>query len=125
MIQVQEGNSMSTPQTSTQIIQMTENACAHVYKLMKRENKEGSALRVSVVGGGCSGLSYKMAFEDKPAESDKVLTFGDLKVLIDPRSALFLSGIVIDFVDGLNGSGFTYQNPNAKRSCGCGTSFSA
>jgi iron-sulfur cluster assembly protein len=107
------------------IVKLTENACQHVSRLMAREKKEGSMLRVSVIGGGCSGLSYKMAFEEKPADGDNVLTFGDLKVLVDPRSSLFLQGIVIDFVDGLNGSGFTYENPNAKRSCGCGTSFSA
>ena len=119
---------MSTPATQqppSQIIQLTDSARAHVYRLMKREGKEGFALRVSVVGGGCSGLSYKMAFEEKPADADKVLDFNGLKVFVDPRSSLFLSGITIDYEDGLNGSGFTYQNPNAKRSCGCGTSFSA
>ncbi|MBN8554686.1 MAG: iron-sulfur cluster assembly accessory protein [Deltaproteobacteria bacterium] len=115
---------MSTAPQS-QVIQLTDSARDHVYRLMQREKKEGSSLRVSVVGGGCSGLSYKMAFEEKPAEADKVLNFNGLQVFVDPRSALFLSGITIDYVDGLNGSGFTYENPNAKRSCGCGTSFSA
>lgn len=112
---------MSAPE----VVKLTDNARDHVKRLMAREKKEGSMLRVSVVGGGCSGLSYKMAFEEKPAEGDKTVEFGDLRVIVDPRSALFLQGIVIDFVDGLNGSGFTYENPNAKRSCGCGTSFSA
>lgn len=107
------------------VVELTPSARDHVIRLMAREKKEGSLLRISVVGGGCSGLSYKMAFEGAPAEGDKVVDYENLKVLVDPRSALFLKGITVDFVDGLNGSGFTYTNPNAKRSCGCGTSFSA
>ncbi len=107
------------------VCQLTENAGAHIRKLMDRQQKAGSILRVSVVGGGCSGMSYKMAFEEKPADGDRVFEQQGLTVTIDPKSALFLSGLVIDYVDDLNGSGFTYQNPNAKKSCGCGTSFSA
>lgn len=107
------------------VLSLTSNAVAHVRRLMEREKKEGSVLRISVVGGGCSGLSYKMAFEAQPTEKDQVVEFEGLKVVVDPRSALFLKGIEVDFVDGLNGSGFTYNNPNAKKSCGCGTSFSA
>lgn len=113
---------MSSP---AKVVQLTEKAKQHVLGLMQRENKVGSLLRVSVVGGGCSGMSYKMAFEEKPATSDVVQDEGSLTVLIDPKSALFLRGITIDYTDGLDGSGFVYQNPNAKRSCGCGTSFSA
>lgn len=111
--------------SQTNVITLTDAACEQVKRLMSREKKEGSVLRISVVGGGCSGLSYKMAFEEKPADGDKVMMFQDVQVIVDPRSALFLQGVVVDFVDGLNGSGFTYENPNAKRSCGCGTSFSA
>lgn len=109
----------------TAVIELTQSAQDHVARLMQREKKEGSVLRVSVVGGGCSGLSYKMSFEEKPADADALIEYSGLKVVVDPRSALFLKGITVDYVDGLNGSGFTYTNPNAKRSCGCGTSFSA
>ncbi len=107
------------------VVDLTSSAQEHVLNLMKREKKEGSILRISVVGGGCSGLSYKMAFEAQPADGDSVIQYQGLQVVVDPRSALFLKGITVDYVDGLNGSGFTYSNPNAKKSCGCGTSFSA
>ncbi len=113
------------PITGVGPVTLTHAAVEHVKKLMERDQKIGSLLRVSVVGGGCSGLSYKMAFEAQPAAQDQVAEFEGLKVIVDPRSSLFLKGIEIDYVDGLDGSGFTYNNPNAKRSCGCGTSFSA
>ena len=119
---------MSAPASQmppTTLIDLTPTAREHVLRLMSREKKEGSGLRVSVVGGGCSGMSYKMSFESAAAAADNVMEFDGLKVFIDPKSALFLKGIQIDYVDGLNGAGFTYQNPNAKKSCGCGTSFSA
>ena len=109
------------------IIELTPSARAHVSGLMKRENKPHSFLRISVVGGGCSGMSYKMSFEDKAADGDSVVSYDSegVRVLVDPRSSLFLKGIEVDYQDGLNGAGFTYNNPNAKKSCGCGTSFSA
>ncbi len=110
---------------STPVCEMTENASAHVKRLMEKQNKAGSILRVSVVGGGCSGMSYKMSFEEAPATGDVVFEHHGVRVVVDPRSALFLRGLTIDYVDDLNGSGFTYENPNAKKSCGCGTSFSA
>ena len=113
------------PTSSNEIVLLTEASSAQISRLMAKENKSGSALRVSVVGGGCSGLSYKMSFEETPTTTDTVSEQFGFKVLIDPKSALFLKGITIDYVDGLNGAGFTFQNPNAKRSCGCGTSFSA
>lgn len=107
------------------ICALTENATNHIKKLMEKQNKANSILRVSVMGGGCSGLSYKMAFEDQPASGDAEYEQFGVRVVVDSRSALFLKGLVIDYVDDLNGSGFSYQNPNAKRSCGCGSSFSA
>lgn len=82
-------------------------------------------LRVMVVGGGCSGMSYKLAFEkEAPTEKDKLLKFEEVEVLVDNKSGLFLEGIEIDFSDGLDGTGFTFNNPKAKRTCGCGSSFS-
>jgi iron-sulfur cluster assembly protein len=115
----------ASPNSISPVLELTASASEHVRTLMKKESKVGASLRVSVVGGGCSGLSYKMGFEDQPASGDKVFEQNGVQLLIDPRSALFLSGMVIDYVDGLNGSGFTFSNPNAKKSCGCGTSFSA
>lgn len=79
-------------------------------------------LRVRVVGGGCSGFSYQLAFE-APQPLDQVFEHAGVKVVVDPKSYLYLNGTEIDYVDGLNGAGFTLRNPNAKGSCGCGSSF--
>lgn len=91
---------------------------------LKSLQEDDKALRIAVVGGGCSGLSYKMSWEVEPNEGDKVTVVDGLPIVIDPKSFLFIRGIELDFSDGLNGTGFTWNNPNAKRSCGCGTSFS-
>ena len=106
-------------------IDLTEKAAAQVKLIQERESRVGSALRVSVVGGGCSGLSYKLSFEDGPKERDKVFEKFGVQMVIDPKSLLFLKGILVDFTDGLTGQGFVFTNPNAKSTCGCGTSFSA
>lgn len=91
----------------------------------KITNENQVRLRVMVVGGGCSGMSYKLAFEkNPPTDKDKVLEFDDVQVLVDVKSGLFLDGIQIDFSDGLEGTGFNFNNPKAKRTCGCGSSFS-
>lgn len=87
--------------------------------------REGDkALRVSVVGGGCSGLSYKLGWEDKPNDGDRVTIVNGVSIIVDPKSFLFIQGIELDYTDGLDGQGFQFNNPNAKRSCGCGSSFS-
>ena len=80
-------------------------------------------LRLAVIGGGCSGLQYKIEFSDKK-EKDNVLSFGEVEVLIDPKTSIYLKGVVLDFNDGLNGKGFVFKNPNAANTCGCGESFS-
>lgn len=108
----------------TPLLHFTEMAAEHLLKLMKRDNRPQSSLRISVVGGGCSGFSYQMAFEDQIAEQDQVFEEKGVKLVIDSKSALFLKGLTVDFQDDLNGSGFVFQNPNAKKSCGCGSSFS-
>jgi iron-sulfur cluster assembly protein len=105
--------------------EVTEKAAKQLISVQAREGKQDFFLRVSVVGGGCSGFSYKMSFEDKQNEGDKVFEHFGVKVLIDPKSLLFLDKTQLDFSDGLNGQGFTFQNPNAKTTCGCGSSFSA
>ena len=102
---------------------LTESAKKQVGRLRENGHTAADYLRVSVVGGGCSGFSYKMDFDKQPAEYDKVFNFGELMVLIDPKSYLYLQGVELDFDDGLEGKGFAFQNPNAKRTCGCGSSF--
>lgn len=107
-----------------EIIQITDKAIQQIQTIAKEENPEGKkGLRLAVTGGGCSGLSYKIEFSDQK-EKDNILQFGDVKVLIDPKSVIYLKGIVLDFKDGLNGKGFVFDNPNAKNTCGCGESFS-
>jgi iron-sulfur cluster assembly protein len=106
------------------LIDITEKALAQIQSIATSENPDGKkGLRLAVTGGGCSGLSYKIEFSE-PREKDNVLVFGEVKVLIDPKSTIYLKGIVLDFKDGLNGKGFIFDNPNAKNTCGCGESFS-
>jgi iron-sulfur cluster assembly protein len=118
-------NSSSPPPNANALIQLTEKAAVQVRQIKERENRPDALLRVSVVGGGCSGLSYKLSFEDQPKEKDQITEAFGIKIITDPKSLLFLKGIVLDFTDGLEGQGFVFTNPNAKQSCGCGTSFSA
>jgi iron-sulfur cluster assembly protein len=106
------------------LINITDKALQQIKNIATTENTDGTkGLRLAVTGGGCSGLSYKIEFSEVK-EKDNVLTFGDIKVLIDPKSTIYLKGIVLDFKDGLNGKGFVFENPNAKNTCGCGESFS-
>lgn len=106
------------------MLTVTEAAAAKLKDLIAREGAEGQALRVRVRGGGCSGYEYQLAF-DTPQEGDEVIEQRGVKVLVDPKSLLFLAGTEIDFEDGLTGAGFALKNPNAKGSCGCGQSFQA
>ena len=106
------------------VIHVTEKAAAQVKALMAKEGLEGHGLRVSVAGGGCSGLSYRLNFEKQPAEGDKVFEEHGVRVFMDQKSLVVLNGTTLDFTDGLSGTGFVFNNPNAKSSCGCGSSFS-
>ena len=109
------------------MINVTPKALNEIRRIQSQDPvaNEGN-LRVQVVGGGCSGMSYKLGFDKEPvAASDKVFEHEGVKILVDAKSYLFLSGTELDFSDGLNGTGFVFNNPNAKRTCGCGTSFSA
>jgi iron-sulfur cluster assembly accessory protein len=106
-------------------IVLTDGAIQKVRSAMKREGAgPEKALRLGVVGGGCSGFSYTMGF-DEPKSDDAVFTFDDVKVVIDPASREYLDGTIIDYVTGLHGAGFKFENPKATRTCGCGSSFSA
>jgi iron-sulfur cluster assembly protein len=107
-----------------QLISITDKALQQIQTIATTDNPDGSkGLRLAVTGGGCSGLSYKIEF-GASKDRDNVLSFGDLKVFIDPKSVIYLKGIVLDFKDGLQGKGFIFDNPNAKNTCGCGESFS-
>jgi len=105
-------------------VTLTEKAAVHVRRLMAEGNIPGThGLRLSVKGGGCSGLSYVLGFDEQPKENDAVLDQQGIKVFIDPKSLFYLSGTLLDFSDGLNGKGFVFNNPQASRTCGCGSSF--
>lgn len=106
------------------MLTVTERAAAKLKDLMGKEEIQGQGLRVRVMGGGCSGYQYEMAF-DTPREGDRVIEQAGVKVVVDPKSLLFLAGTEIDYQDGLTGAGFAIKNPNAKGSCGCGQSFQA
>ena len=107
------------------MIKLTEPAIAEIKRLLVQEKKEDWGLRVGVVGGGCSGLSYTLAFDEKPNNNDSVYDIDGVKVFIDPKSYLFLHGMQLDYSTELLTGGFKFINPNAKKSCSCGTSFSA
>jgi iron-sulfur cluster assembly protein len=106
------------------IITVTEKAVEQIKSIYEKEGKSlDYGLRVGVVGGGCSGLSYKIDF-DQVKEKDNILQFENVKVLIDLKSAIYLKGVILDFEDGLKGKGFVFKNPSATNTCGCGESFS-
>lgn len=108
------------------IVQLTPAAEERVRSLLDREGKLFShGLRVKVVGGGCSGLQYQLGFDDQVGEADNEFKSGDVRVIVDDKSAVYLAGTVLDFVDTLQESGFKINNPNARSTCGCGQSFGA
>jgi len=102
---------------------VTEKATNEIKKLLMDEELENSFLRVRIVPGGCSGFSYEMGFDDESDGNDKIIETGGVKVAIDELSYPYLDNSILDFKDGLNGTGFSVENPNATGSCGCGSSF--
>lgn len=107
------------------MIKVNDNAKAQVAKLMAEDNQpEHAFVRVGVEGGGCSGLMYKLEFDSEMKEGDQVFEDNGVKVVVDKKSFLYLVGTELDYSGGLNGKGFTFVNPNANRTCGCGESFS-
>ncbi len=108
----------------TLTIAVTDKAAQKIKLFAQKEGiEEEFGLRVGVKGGGCSGLLYTLSVEKEPGSEDKIIENHGVKVFIDKKSYIFLAGTELDFSDGLNGKGFVFQNPNAKKSCGCGNSF--
>jgi iron-sulfur cluster assembly accessory protein len=112
----------TTPKTSP--INMTPTAVAKVKEIMAQQNPVPGGLRVGVVGGGCSGFSYSMSFENGAGMMDKVIDIDGLKIFVDATSMMYLNGATVDYVETLEGAGFKFENPNVKSTCGCGSSFS-
>ena len=118
---------MSTVQQPSVTVSLTPMACTEVRRFMEQEGVSGEqgGLRVSVQPGGCSGFRYGLLIEEQAAEDDLIVDQEGFKVFVDPFSAQYLNGVTIDYVSSMQGSGFTFKNPNATGGCGCGSSFSA
>jgi iron-sulfur cluster assembly accessory protein len=116
------GGSTNSP-PGTPIVTLTDKAVEMVKVAMERDGAAGGGLRVGVVGGGCSGFQYNLSFEPQPGGDDLVFEQGGVKIFVDPASQPHLQGMTLDYVVGLHGAGFKFVNPNATRTCGCGSSF--
>jgi iron-sulfur cluster assembly accessory protein len=114
----------TTESTGTQVISLTEGAAQKVGELLTMEGNPELALRIAVRPGGCSGYSYEMFFDSEIAHDDIEAGYGQVRVVVDQASAQLLKGATLEYKDGLQGAGFSIDNPNAQRSCGCGQSFS-
>jgi iron-sulfur cluster assembly protein len=119
-------NTADTTPAPAQGIEVTEKAAAHIRSVLAKEgiSPDAGGLRLGVQGGGCSGMSYVLRFETESDEHDHIFAFDDVRVFIDPKSFIYLRGMVLDWEDTLMRQGFLFNNPNATKSCGCGTSFS-
>jgi len=115
----------TTPEVTTKTapLTFTPTAIQKVKEIMAQQNPVPAGLRVGVVGGGCSGFSYSMAFENKAGMMDKTFDVEGLKVFIDATSAMYLQGATVDYLETLEGAGFKFENPNVRNTCGCGSSF--
>jgi iron-sulfur cluster assembly protein len=107
------------------VINVTPKAVGKIREAFAKQGVSGGGLRLGVLGGGCSGLSYQFKYDAKPRPTDNVFEFDGIKVFVDPKSMLYLEGMTLDWKDSLLQSGFAFDNPHAKKNCGCGTSFSA
>jgi iron-sulfur cluster assembly protein len=125
-----QGASVAQPQSAApaapQGLQVTEKALQRIRAALAKEgiSPEEGGLRLGVMGGGCSGLSYSIKFDSRPRERDRIFTFGGVRVFIDPKSFIYLHGTTLDYEETLMRQGFNFINPNSTRSCGCGSSFS-
>ena len=118
---------LAPPSAPAKGIQVTEKAIGKIRSVLEKEgiSPEQGGLRIGVQGGGCSGLSYNIRFDTQPRERDRVFQFGDVRVFVDPKSFIYLQGMVLDYQETLMQQGFVFVNPNSTKSCGCGSSFSA
>ncbi|AWK87325.1 HesB/IscA family protein [Azospirillum thermophilum] len=107
------------------MVTLTDAAVSTLERVLAKSGGAAAGLRIAVTDGGCAGLKYQMGLEAAAGSDDAVLTFGPVTIFVDSGSQPFLSGVVVDFVEGIEGSGFRFDNPNATKSCGCGKSFSA
>jgi iron-sulfur cluster assembly protein len=107
------------------LVKLTGSAAQKVASLLSKQGRPGGVLRVAVVGGGCSGLQYKMDLQDGPANRDILVESGGVRVVVDPKSALYVTGSELDYAEALQDGGFKVKNPNAATTCSCGESFSA
>jgi len=123
--QTEENTTPRTPAGKS--IQVTEKALSKVRSAMAKEgiSADQGGLRLGVEGGGCSGLSYNIRFDTQPRERDRIFQYGDVRVFVDPKSFIYLHGMILDYQETLMQQGFVFVNPQATKSCGCGTSFSA
>jgi iron-sulfur cluster assembly protein len=117
--------SQSEGKEKDSMLTLTAAAIEQVKQIMAERGEGEGGLRVAVIGGGCSGLQYQMSLDKEPNVDDKVIEQGGLRVFVDARSLLYLEGTRVDYIDGLNGSGFKFENPNSRGTCGCGESFYA
>jgi iron-sulfur cluster assembly protein len=117
----------TAPTAPAKGIQVTDKALVKVRSAMAKEgiSPEQGGLRLGVQGGGCSGLSYNIRFDTQPRERDRIFQYGDVRVFVDPKSFIYLHGMILDYQETLMQQGFVFVNPQATKSCGCGTSFSA
>ena len=113
----------TAPAIPINTVQVTEKAAAKAREFARNAGKDHCRLKIAVQGGGCSGLQYVLELADGPGDADKVISEHGIEIYIPKRAFVFLAGTVLDFSDGLNGRGFEFHNPNAKRTCGCGDSF--
>ena len=110
--------------TTTGTVNVTPKAVQRIRQAFQREGVSGGGLRLGVLGGGCSGLSYQFKYDPQPRPNDHIFEFEDVRIFVDPKSMLYLDGMTLDYKESLMYSGFAFDNPNAAKSCGCGTSFS-
>jgi iron-sulfur cluster assembly protein len=117
---------LAPPQVASQALKVTERAVEKIRSAMAKEgvSPEEGGLRLGVMGGGCSGLSYSIKFDTQPRERDRIFEFDGVRVFVDPKSFVYLHGMTLDYEETLMRQGFNFINPNSTRSCGCGSSFS-